>query len=514
MKITAHVILDSFPPHAKIEHNGKELSFSIAVFQRHNFTNNEYEVFSHINKFWSSLEEKEQKRIFDIYTDISFAFHNIFNNNELLETIQPKIVELLDIHNLDRMYNWISFKSDILIPECFDVEYSHSIDNNTSREKTYTKSDYIKLVTLSLTFRIMIPIWGEYITNIRQNTGTNFKEFFAFQLLSKTSIMHSLAMEKLKVYIEHIVGADKNDLNRNINSISSEDTSFWLLALTCVRRLCIGDIRGNDPKTHLITYIYKFIIQKIRNNDNDFQNQVKFKFDENNNKNQDSENKISMLERYKIKTNLALGEIVELEYSLRDIVSVTSKLTANLDYALLDRSLNTSHTLMGQRLLDPQMTLLRWIFKPAISPRGLMYLPKPIIVNALGALEAVLWARNFKYLALLCTSYAIVTDKQMVISPVESKSRVPKELTDRLDELYPFIRVPNGKKTLAKNVNLAAKSIDILSDNLSMFTWNPTAHDSMLEEVFGVPIRKLPIKPDIKIELTKLVIQIGERSWV
>ena len=144
-----------------------------------------------------------------------------------------------------------------------------------------------------------------------------------------------------------------------------------------------------------------------------------------------------------------------------------------------------------------------------------MYLPKTSIVRALGVLESVLWARGHKYLAILSTCHAVFsTEREMVISPVDSKMRVPRELTERLDEIYPYKRINSAKKTVSKNTNLAAASIDILADNLTMFTWKATCDDSMLEEVFGSINRKFPIKPDIKIDLTKLVIEIGERSWI
>jgi hypothetical protein len=509
-------LLSSSVPEVTIEHNGVKIKFAVSVYGRATFQDSDYDVFHQINQFWSTIHPDEQDRVFELYSIIYDRFGRIAENEDFKEVLVDCINKLYEIHNLDRLQDWITFSSDISIPDSFTVDYTHSVDNNTSREKTYTKSDYVKLVTLSLALRVMIPIWGEFISNIRHNTGTQFKEFYAFQLLTNTTIMHSVPMEKLKIYIEHIIGQDKYDPNKNMNNISSEDYGFWLLSLVCIRRLCTGDIRGNDVKAHLITLIYKFIIQKIRNNDSNFENQVRFKtFDDKGGSGKDSENKISVLERYKIKTNISLGEIVQLEYSMRDIPSIANKLTSKLDFAMLERSLNTSHKLMDVPLLDPQMCLLRWVFKPVISPRGLMYLPKFSIVQALGVLETVLWARGFKYLAILSTCQAVFSnDREIVISPVDSKMRVPKELTEKLDDIYPYKRINNNRKTVSKNTNLAAASIDTLADNLSLFSWRPTCDDSMLEEVFGTITRKFPIKPDIKIDLTKLVIQIGERSWI
>lgn len=510
MKATANVILSNVTPEVKIEHKGESISFSISVFQRDNFQKG-YDVFDYINQFWESLPELKQDQIFTIYKEIEYGFDNVYSKGELFEYLQEKVAVLIHAHDLDAIQDWIAFKSDVQIPSTFEGDYEHSIDNNTSREKTYTRSDYSRLVALSVLLRCMVPVWGEYISNIRQETGTMYKEFNAFQLINKSNVSHSVPIVKLRLYIQNIVGDDNADPNNILNGICAEDFDFYLLALVCIRRLCIGDVRGSDPKANLITFIYKFIIQRIRNSDNNYENVVKEKtFDD---RSPDGENKISTLERYKIKTNVSLGEIVELEYSLKNIADAASKLSYRLDPQMLQRSLLSSQELIQQRLLDPQMTLLRWLFKPVISPKGLMYLPKPLIVQAMGAMEAVLWARGHKYLAILSSSYAVLSDKEMVISPVDSKMRVPKELTDELDRLYPFTRTTNSKKNGIKEINLAAKSIDTLTENLSMFSWRPTAHESMLQEVFGNTNRKLPIKPDIKLDLTKFVIEVGSHNW-
>jgi len=511
MKASANIILVSGSPEVIIEHNGEKLHFPVSVFGKENFQK-QYDVFEYINLYWESLTSQHKDRIFTIYKEIQEGFDNVWNKNELFEYLTVKSAELVSLHNLDSIQDWVSFKSDIRIPTGIDIDYTHSIDNNRTREKTYTKYDYSKLVALSLSLRCMVPVWGEYISLTRQDTGSLFKEFYAFQLLNKSDILYSVPMEKLRVYIEHNVGADNYNPNNTLNGISSEDFNYWLLSLVCIRRLCIGDIRGLDTEPHLITFLYKFIIQKIHNTDNNFENIVKLKkFDSS--ATNDGE-KISSLERYKNKTNISLGEIVELEFSILNMYNTACKITCGLNEEMFNRSQTTSSVLLNERLLDPQMTLLRWVFKRAISPKGLMYLPKPLIVKAIGAVEAILWSRGHKYLALIASSYCVISDSELVISPVDSKMRVPKELSDELDKLYPFTRLANNKKLDSKEVNLAAKSIDIVADNLTMFNWRPTAHESMLVEVFGTSSRRIPIKPDIKSELTKLVIELGNRSWL
>lgn len=512
MKATAKVLLDSKAPEVVIEHKGVSVSFTISVFGKASFNPTDFDVFEYINAYWENLPEEAQDSIFEIYKKIDLGFDNtMMNQTELFDYLCTLCAELLTYHDLDLVKDFLSFKANIKIPNVFEQEYKHSIDNNTSREKTYLLNDYVKLLSLAVALKSMIPIWGEYINSIRTQVGNNFKEFYAFQLLNKSNIIHSLPMEKLKFYIEHIVADDKFDPNNSLNSISSEDFGYWLLSILCIKRLCIGDIRGLETKANLITLLYKFIIQRTNNDDANFENIVREKRTDDNST--DAENKISTLERYKIKTNISLGSIVELEYSMKDIVAVANRVTTQLDPNILARSLTTCQILNNSELLDPQTVLLRWVFKSVISPRGLMYLPKPTIVNALGALEAILWSQGYKYLAILATSHAVFSDREMVVSPVDSKMRVPEEYSERLSKIYPFTKNNLNKKTGPKVINLAAKSIDQLTDNLMMYSWKPSCSDEMLQEVFGTISRKTPIKPDIKLDLTKLVIDIGERNW-
>lgn len=520
MRATANVLTASTTPYVKLDHGGEEIAFSISVFSRKNFQGENAGTFDHINDYWAQLTEEHQKRIFEVYKAIEYGIDNIYNQKDLTDHLTDRVTELIKEHDLEAVQYWVSNKSNIIIPDVFDVDYQHSFDNNTSREKTYTRSDYVKLVSLSVLLRCMIPVWGEYITHTRQKTGTKFKEYYAFQLLNKSSIIHSSPMEKLKTYVEHIVGDDKFNPDNVHSGISSEDFCYWSVALICIRRLCIGNVSGNEPRAHLVSFIYKFVIRLVQGTDMNSENAIRDKRVEDDRDSNGFGDKISTLERYKFKFNISPGEIAELEVPMENIHEAVKKITYQVDPVLLDNCLKTARQLEGQKLMMPQINIMRWLFKSVISPRGMMYLPNPTVIAALGASEAILWTMGYKYLAVLVTSYPEVNDKvlDMRISPSNSKLEIPEELINKLDILYPFSRSSKNKKPETdksdqKPVNLTAKSISDISDSLRTFSWRPTCDETMLMDVFGVPNRRTPIRPEVKIELTKLVIDIGQRSW-
>jgi hypothetical protein len=320
-------------------------------------------------------------------------------------------------------------------------------------------------------------------------------------------------MMKLKQYVGALT-IDKHTPDNVLKGISSEDFVDWLLALVVVKRLCIANINPDENGANIITYIYKFIIQRIQARDSGFENSYREK------KYDDKgpgggENKISTLEKYKIKTSISPGEISEIEVSVRDSYLTATKLTAHITHEFLNRWIESSQTLLQYELQDCQLTLLGWVMKPVASHWGIPYLSKETTVNLIGVAQAVLWLRGHRYIALLLGSHAMTSDRSMVVSPVDSKMRPPKELLDQLMKVYPFTRAPTTKRRIeVKPTNIIIDSIDEITEIITMYSWKMTADIDFIKEELNSSSRKLLIRPDIKTYIAELVLQIGERSWI
>ncbi len=506
------LLLATVQPEVEISHKGEVVSFIVSSFGRANFTQ-EFDIFQHLNTYLLTMTEQELDFIFSIYVKIRNEFDYAFNKTDLVLRVNSLAIQLTTAINLDRVHDWVLFKSDIIVPSTIEAEYTYSVDRQGSREQTFTRSDYNKLIALTIVVRSMIPVWGEFIYQTKKDSGNLFKEFYALQLLNNAPIMHSPPMEKLNVYIEHAVGKDKFGAASIIGGISSEDFPFWMLALVIIRRLCTGDIRGLDPMANIITYIYTFVVQKIQPSDISAENNIK----EKTTFSQDStmDDKISTLERYRIRHNISIGEIVELAFSIRDLHSIARRLSPSISPELVDRSIASAQQLMAAELLEPQTTLLGWVFKPVISPNGFLYLDKSIVVNCLGVLQAILINNNFSYLALLATGFANIGDEEVYLSSTESRARLLKEQVARLDELYPFQQTSGAKKAQGKSINPAIIAIDNITDGFSMYSWSITADTELVEKILGNRnTRRIGIPYDIKIQLANLVMAIGSRTLI
>jgi ribosomal protein L31E len=498
-------------PEVQLTHDGESINFSASCFGRTNFDQG-YGVFDHLNKYWESFSKEEQAHIFSIYRDMMMLFGAVISRTELTIELNKKVVELVDFHDFERAYQWVLFESDIAVPSNFDTEYVHSVDRQGSREQTYIRSDYTKLITLALVLRTLVPIWGEFIARTRQESGTTFKEYYAFQLLNRAKILQSEPYQKLIVYIDRTVGDDRSNPSTIIEGISSEDFPRWMMALVVIRRLSTGDIRGIDARANMVTYIHKYVTAKMKGSDIAADNMVKEKlYDDGGG---DIESKLSSLERYKIKHDISQGEITELEYIISDYRRIAYLLSSNMTEELLNRCIESAKILETHDIIEPQITVLRWVFKKVISPRGLMYLDKSHIVRAMGVLQAVLWARGHKYLSLLTTSHILKHDDYIYIGNTDSRQRITKDMQAELDRLYPYFKTVGGKKTGLKPLNLATRSIEMVADNFSMFTWSMTADEEMIKDAFGnCNSRRIQVPSDIKIRLARLVIEIGNHQW-
>lgn len=511
MRITANVYKQN--PEVSVEHNGEVVTFSASVFTRKAFQREEVDVFESINRYWASLSPAIQQEIWLIYKNVYRGFDQIFSSDELYAHLKNCIIGLMQYHPLDRLELWISMDPSIVIPIDMKDSFVESIDSNNTRDKTYTRKDYIQLLALSLFLRTLIPIWGEYINSTRKESGMDRKEYMALQLLSNTGLLESEAMEKLKLYTNQITKEKHRNPEKILDSISSWDMGFWLLALVCVRRLCVSDLTWNpeNPKAHIVTLVYKFLYQKVFNN-TESDSTVKMKVFSDNSSGSD-QNKRSIMESYRKRTELSLGEREEIEFAYEDVYGIAERLAPGITKEAVDSCLQSVRVLSRERLGDPQLVMMSWVFKDVLIPKSVFYASKENSLRALGVLEAVLWHWGHKYLAVVASSHMILGQEEMVIAPIDSRGQINIDLQHEIQRLYPYVwstQKRNAQTTITE-AHPVLLAIDLVVDDLTTNAWRATASDDKMIEVFGEPRRKLPINSGIKSDLARLIIDIENR---
>jgi hypothetical protein len=337
-----------------IEHNDQKLYWNVSSFDKRCFTA-DYDVCKHINEYWAKRAPHSQEKIFNTFYNIRAIFEEVSETTQLIQELVPRIKILFEEHSLEDINHWVAFYApDIVVPTSFAEIYIPSDERPGTREKTYTRPDYRDLIGMALALRVMIPIWGEFIYRTKNETGTNFKEYYAYQLLSHTKLVHSAPMDKLKIYVENNIQTDKSMASAIIGGVGSEDYATWLLALVLVRRLCVGDVSGLNQMTNLVTFIYNYISQKINGNtNNSFGQMIKSKeFESGDSSN---EHNASRIEGYKIKQESPIGDIVIIDQFMQDYESVARILKSTISMELLRSFMKNAQVLNEEKLWEPQI---------------------------------------------------------------------------------------------------------------------------------------------------------------
>lgn len=444
-----------------------------------------FDVFEHINLYWASLPKVTQDQIFNVYVRMSDVFQQFLTQEPLAMALRPLIYELFLLHPQESMQYFVALKTDIQTPPSIKTAFIQGVMPGTP-ERTYLKDDYNKLVPLSITMRIMIPVWGMFIYHSKGELGTIFKEYQAFQLLSHSTIVKSEAMIRLSTFVEHIISRDHPLDAAIITGISTEDFPTWVMAHTVVRRLCYADVRGLDQKgSSLVTYLYNFIEQKISSLDSQI-GTIKPKHSESSSG--DGENNLSKLEGYKIKQAVPTGDIALVSVYIQNAIQHAMK--SKKDQALIEpnnlirrlsqdpsfptlvkQAYGSASNFMRDRITNPQATMAGWILSEWIPIRSLPYLARTDVVGMIALAQAYLWQNKHYDLAVLITASARTSGREdsQVIS--DSKVKLPKELVEELVSSYPYPRRTNSRAKNVRMFNSTLESIEDITEKLSQYNW-------------------------------------------
>lgn len=493
-----------------ISHRGQTLSWAAGEFGKKYFEP-EMRLFDHINRFWATLPEAKQDAIWSCYFRIHDLLNTCSDSLTLTRELTPMVAELYRVHDenlLQRLENWMSYNPDISIPARFSDTYVYSDDKPGTREKTYIRSDYVKLVALALALRPMIPIWSEFIRTTKSETGTNFKEYYAFALLSKTSLIDCPAMERMRTYIRNIIKPDQSMTDSIVDGVGSEDYANWLLAALMVTRICVGDVRGLENQPCLVITSYKYITQTTRQPKGSGAGAAIARKDF---ATGDGDHEPSRLESYKPKEEFSQGDLSPYKVYADDIFRTAKRLSQDIDLDLLASTLDNNKQLQKEALHDAQLTLMQWVIAPVISPRAVFNMPKDTVIKLLSLAQVVLWQKGHQKLSLFTTAVKVQDTDVMMLSGLGTVARLTKDQIAELEKMYPYNRLPASRPT-AKIINDAVAAIDIQTNRLNSCDWILTAPDAMITEVLGKAQRRVGCPHDIKICLANLVLQIANRT--
>lgn len=492
-----------------VEHNGKHIPFLANVFTRKALTDAGFDVFAEINEYWAGLPAQKQEKIFQIYAEADEAFELHGDSDMVFNILNKCVCDLVKLHPLDALEFWLSVNPSIVVPESVKEFPPDPTENTFPVEKTYTRRDYFPLLGLSMFLRTVLPIWGQYIESVRKASEKNREEFIAMQLLNNSGLLDCVAMNRLRVYINAAITSDSLDHGKVLDNFSSEDMGFLFLAQVCVKRLCLGDLRGTDSKTQLVATIFKYMAQKTFNQPDSGVTIKREKIREDSSGADTGKN--SIFETYRKRAELSLGELAEMQFVLSDLVGIGQRLEPSLTEEEVYRSVTTAQRLSSGLITDVQAIIAGWMIKDQVPPQSIYYVPVQTVIGVLGVLEAVLWKWGYKYLAMVITSHAIVGVEEVTVGNISSREQIDPKLVERIKQYYPYVWSSSRRGVEQTLPHPVINSIDHVVDILTFHSFRATAAEERLKETFGDVRRKLPVFSDIKNLLAELIIDLETR---
>lgn len=529
---------DDLDADAIMVHGDEKIEWHYSTFKKQQKGQSNINVlFNELNAYWAQLPKDQQDQIFSVYSRIYRALRTADNTKALSRQLVPLFTELYELHDLGDIDHWIRFHSGIRIPDKIKETFDESEDSTQTRQKTYTREDYQKLLVLVLALRAAVPVWGEVIS-ITERTkiyGTDWKEYAVFQMIGRSKLMTCDAMLKLRAYVDAYIPRNKLQESAILDGCGSEDFPEWMLAVIAVRRVAIGDVRNDfNPESHLVSSIHSYIHAKLSPSESNFMGNIRPKNPERDTSGDDSA-KLSHLEKYKVREELSEGDVaIIVHYAklparmLDKVMHEQSKISGRVRtqeemahmHQLLDASLRSVRALASAHVQPVQRTIMQLVLRAAIPPRGIQYLPRDEFLGCMAVVQAILWAPrprehdkdySHKELAGLVSAMADMRSGDEVEASMPSHGRIPKLYQEELAELFPYPYRTSGKqqKEGGKTINAAVQNIDNMVKQFDSCGWRLTLPSEWVAEINQDALnRNYSVPYEIRGQLAALVIDV------
>ena len=491
--------------------NGDTISWDVKAFDKTKFSEVD-DPFREINGYWAWLKPPVRNRIWTCYlelrrlitaaTDVSTHMmdDDPVDIYKLIAQCSDIIATMYTAMPLPEIDHWLGFHGNVVYPD--NLAAAHSTDDRTP-DGTYLLQDYQGLVVLATALRPMVPIWGEFINLVVKEAGTNYKEFIAIRLLCKTEIVASEPVNRLLRYLESRITKDVDTSSAVLADMSTAEIPEWLLAMVMVRRLAIGSINASLEKGSIISNIYVFVFNTLKDLDKKFGGvREKYPIDS------DKEEEGSQLESYRVKQTLTIGDTATFNIYTEDpwamAVGVDASITVDVFHACIERM----DTLYQLDIQNPHINLAQWVMASVMSPHAIPCLDKPSLLRVLCTVQALLWHWGFHELALLITARCRPPAQDEFT--IGSAARVSNDLIEQLNQYYPYSNTQEPRN--AKKSSIAYLAIMTLTKDVNTRVWTVNAPTTLVTQCRAAIERgnRLIVPPTMAEQLTRLVIKLNQ----
>lgn len=483
-----------------------------------------HSTFANINGYLSSLPVERQQVIYDTYTNIFETLETVSDTLRLHVALQKHTKKLYEQVSFDELKTWVRFQGRVGVPADLKRDYD-GVNSVLTQRLTYLHDDYYDLAILSALFKLMVPVFGEYIRRMIKEVGSRFKEHYAFSLISRSNLVNLPAFIRLRDYVEAITQNEErkkpSDFRKNsavFGGLGTEELPDWLLSRAVVRRLCVHEESLGE---NIVARVYRTVGSHMDALDKTFNGRVNEKrlFGSGS-----EEDNVSVAENYKVKQEISDGDLAVLSIYTEEMYGMASRVdpTCPLDKVTLCGKASESNAQLN--IQQHHITLTQWVLSKTaashstdnakvkvVSPRGIPSLTKPSLLKAMAVTQAMLWHWGFEELALLMMAEP---HPESSMAAGTATTRLGKKHTEMFFEMYPHYQPVSKSAHSLRNVNVACRAIDTLSLNMVENDWVAMGPKPLLD-AFGLGQHEAHVvSAEIRQLLGDLLLKIKDPSVV
>lgn len=468
-----------------------------------------------LNAYLNYKGDEFKDKLMQLYLKASDDMFGYMMRRDIDPLPYKMVHDILDMFNIADVYTFVKDIYKVVPPKELkdQIDKTKEKDGDITRAQTYLRTDYWELAALVLILKAALPVIGHFSYIKKNNLDAIHREYTLFNLILTHPVFDSTPMKKLYDFCDTLVNIllkDPTEAAIRIieKRVPREDFTTYILAFTVFQKISIASVIDDFDGKNIVTRMHTYIHSKL-----DSRKDVKSAIRAKSTKEEASDvkgDRESLLELYVAATELPKGTEIELDWSVSDINRIIKQLPIEIDMDMVTTTHNILSNNIGNPISKQQKLLLAYIFKTIINPEALEYITMKSMINLLSIGFAYLWKIECRYIALLLTSYVDTTDSEvMSINSTVSRTRLSKELRDKLMEYYPYTRVIN-KDT---NANIAEEAINNLTNEIFVLRWNPTAPDVYLKQVVSNRTEFRVLPHDLKSQITEMVIKLEELRY-
>lgn len=518
-----------------VEHGDLKLQWNFPPRTWNTDPDTNAEAFDQINLYFAQLPEHVQQSIFNEYANIHEVLRSTNMQQDdcegLIEAIRPMAGRLFSQINPDNFYNWVWVFLKPRIPSEMAIVFNADTMPGT-RERTYLLEDYKGLIPLAIVVRAACPFWFDFAALTKGQLSREHKDMLAYSLIEQAWPAQCKAMKRLEEFVDHTVGADRNNPAATLMGIGSDDFVYWALSSLVINRLPIVDVMGTSNLTPVVSALYNYVRHRVTTIASS-QPAIRNKFAETTYTT--DENNQSFLEGFRNRIALTVGQEalgdyylerqLELIYSfdsygtpdyarfsqLEEEYSLLNRVAPGIDLGLVMDSLESVKVLQNVTLSEEQITIAAWLFHPYSQVRTVGNFLKERVIALLGLAQAVLLHHGKNDLAKLVSAVYESVDNGSgthffgeAIAPLRAAER----------ENYRAV-FPMEQRNKKKPKNFVIDDVYALVNSLQDYDINCTFSEATLKKVQGNnPNRTYLLRKDAVVMFMDYAKWLAERPMV